>query len=163
MELSTGPIEVTGQSAAPALSGLALAGLALAGALSIAPRVLRYILGALQAVLSAVSVTAVLPALADPVTAVASRVTEATGIQGDESVREIVESLDSSVWPTVSLVAAALGILAGVAVISTASRWPSGGRKFDSPVDGPAAAPVVRGREDDWDALSRGEDPTRSE
>ncbi|MFD1713584.1 Trp biosynthesis-associated membrane protein [Amnibacterium flavum] len=160
VQLGTAPLEVTGQSAAPALSGLALAGLALAGALSIAPLILRYILGALQTLLALVSASAVLPVLSDPIAGVAAAVTDATGIQGDESVRGIVVSLESSPWPVVSLAAAIAGALVGLLVIVTARRWPTPGRKYDAPVESRTAEPAARGREDDWDALTRGEDPT---
>ncbi|BDI22763.1 hypothetical protein L3i23_15390 [Herbiconiux sp. L3-i23] len=158
-------IEVQGQSAVPPLSGLALASVALAGALSLARTVLRIVLAVLQVVLGAVSAAAVLPALTDPAGASASVVTEATGIDGDRSVRAVIDSVDITAWPTLALIVAALGAVLGLVVLVTARRWPTPGRRYaNAPADAgadqaaPTASPTA---EDEWDALSRGDDPTR--
>jgi len=160
VELATSVLEVDGQSAAPPLSGLALASVALAGALALAPFVLRIILGLVQTGLGALAVVTVLPALTDPEGRVAPTVTAATGIDGDQSVRESVLALTAGPWPLVALVAAVLSALVGVAITATARRWPVPGRRYAA--SAPQAAPL-QGRaraEDEWDALSRGDDPT---
>lgn len=159
--LDAGDIEVQGQSAAPPLSGLALASVALAGALALAPFVLRIILGLAQVGLSALAVVTLLPAIADPTGSVASRVTETTGIEGRESVQGVIASIDSSPWPVVALVVACLGAVVGVLIVLTAKKWPTPGRRYSAASDAEATPTDPRARsEDEWDALSRGDDPT---
>jgi hypothetical protein len=77
------------------------------------------------------------------------------------------------VWP--ALAGAALAAVGGGAGLLRARTWPAPGRRFESPgATVPAGAPgttgaggrpeQVRGQGDAigaWDALSRGEDPTR--
>ncbi|MET0590263.1 MAG: Trp biosynthesis-associated membrane protein [Naasia sp.] len=158
-----GSVEVVGQSAAPALSGLALASLALAGALSLAPVVLRLVLGGLQVALSALVFAAALPALTDPAGRVAPRVTEVTGIDGDGPVRALLLGIDSTPWPMVVLIMAGLGAAAGVWILVTGRSWPVPGRRYAAGTDPEkprSDAPEERTREDEWDALTRGEDPT---
>lgn len=164
--VESGVIEVVGQVAAPPLSGLALASVALAGALSLAPLVLRLILGALQILLSALVAVSVLPSLTDPAGRVSARVTEVTGIAGDAPVRALLDRVDSGPWPVIVLVSAVLGALAGVWILVTGRRWPRPGRKYAAAgTSGAATATnakelVAPSREDEWDALTRGEDPT---
>lgn len=164
--VESGLIEVVGQVAAPPLSGLALAGLALAGALSLAPLVLRLILGILQIVLSALVAVSVMPSLTDPAGRVATRVTEVTGIAGDGPVRALLDRVDIGPWPVIVLVTAVIGALAGVWILVTGRRWPQPGRKYASKGTGEQVAPpsskepASTSREDEWDALTRGEDPT---
>lgn len=151
-------LEVTGQAAAPGLSGLGLAGLALAGALTIAGRGLRVALGVIEFLLGvAVAVVAAL-ALADPVAASASTVTDATAVAGPESIAALVESATASAWPWLAVVVGSLLALAGLAVVVTSGRWPGPTSKYEAgaadrthPDEGAAGA---------WDALSEGRDPT---
>lgn len=164
--VESGVIEVVGQVAAPPLSGLALASLALAGALSLAPFVLRLVLGALQVLLSVLVAVSVLPSLTDPAGRVATRVTEVTGIAGDGPVRALLDRVDSGPWPVIVLVTAVIGAVAGVWILVTGRRWPKPGRRYAA--KGADDTAVVTGpkesagssREDEWDALTRGEDPT---
>ncbi len=163
--VESGVIEVVGQVAAPPLSGLALASLALAGALSLAPFVLRLVLGALQVLLSVLVAVSVLPSLTDPAGRVATRVTEVTGIAGDGPVRALLDRVDSGPWPVIVLGMAVIGALAGVWILVTGRRWPKPGRKYvakgaDDAVATGRKESAESSREDEWDALTRGEDPT---
>ena len=128
--------------------------------------VLRLVLGALQMLLSVLVAASVLPSLTDPAGRVATRVTEVTGIAGDGPVRALLNRVDSGPWPVIVLVTAVIGALAGVWILVTGRRWPKPGRKYAA--KGADDAAVVTGqkdsagssREDEWDALTRGEDPT---
>ncbi|WP_353827646.1 Trp biosynthesis-associated membrane protein [Agromyces sp. SYSU T0242] len=159
----SGSLEVSGQAASPALSALALAGLALAGALTIAGPVIRIVLGVLAAVLGGCIVLAASISLADPVAAVSGAVADATGVAGAASTAELVDDLASSGWPVVALIGGVLVALAGVGVITTAGAWPTsrryGGGVRMQPDDRGASAPSDRAV-DDWDDLTRGDDPT---
>lgn len=166
-------LEVTGSTAAPGLTALALAGVALAGALTIAGPVIRVVLGLLEILLGfSVGLAAAL-ALGDPAGASAALITAATGIAGTESVTDGVVASVSAPWPYVALVAGVAMAAAGLAILVTARRWPGPGTRYQAVrfEAADAAAPAghaVADRAgdpssdavDDWDGLTRGEDPT---
>jgi len=158
-------LEVTGAIAAPGLTALALAGLALAGALTIAGVVIRVVLGILEMLLGfSVALSAVL-VLVDPVGAAAAAVTTATGISGDESTRAAVSGATLTAWPFVALVAGVLMLLLGLSVVLTARSWPGPTKKYEttrfaSTDDAATGTERPRDAVDDWDGLTRGDDPT---
>ncbi|BDZ46992.1 Trp biosynthesis-associated membrane protein [Naasia aerilata] len=123
------------------------------GAASIAPRVLRYVLAAVLALLGAGAVLSPLPVLADPVSGAEHRVSALTGVTGHDSVRGLVDSVGLTAWPVVAIVAGVLVVLLAIAVAVTAASWPGTARRYG---DGDAAATPS----DPWDALTRGADPT---
>lgn len=151
-------VDASGSVAANGVFALSLAGLALVGALAITGRLLRAVLGVLQAVLSFGVLLATIAVFRDPVAAAGSAVTEVTGIAGERSVAALVDSATTTAWPWLAIAAGASGVLLGVAILVTASAWPSSGRRYES-----AAATASEGAPsavDDWDALSAGEDPS---
>ncbi|HWR84913.1 MAG TPA: Trp biosynthesis-associated membrane protein [Rhodoglobus sp.] len=154
--LTTGfRLDVAGDRAAPALTALAFAGLAAAAALTIAGRVLRVVLGGLQvAIGGAVAVLSAL-ALADPVGAAASTVTEVTAVSGRESVTELVLAVTPTTFPYLAVIAGVAVAVVGLLVVLTASRWPGASRRYETDRDRSGTASGA------WDALSGGEDPTR--
>lgn len=147
-------LTVGGQAAAPALSALGLAALALAAALTISGRVLRVILGVVEAGIGVLVAVTAVTALARPVVASASSVTEATGVSGAESIAALVTAVTVSVWPWMAAVVGAVLALTGVAVVLTSPRWPGPARKYES------TASDADTRAGSWDALSEGKDPT---
>jgi len=135
-----------------------VAGLALFGALTIAGRVFRVVLGVLQVALGVSVVVTTATALADPVRASGSAVTTATGVDGTDSIRGIVSSVEPTAWPWLGLVAGVLAALLGVATVLLAGAWPQATRKYSATrlvAADPAADPAAA-----WDALSGGDDPT---
>lgn len=144
-------LEVRGADAAPALSGLALAAIACVGAASIAPRILRYVVAAVLALLGGAAVLLSAAVLADPSSGAERAVSTVTGVGGHDSVRALVLRADPSGWPVAAAAAgvALAGFAAGVAV--TARSWPGAGSRYAARKETPA---------DPWDALSRGADPT---
>lgn len=168
-------LAVSGSTAAPGVTALALAGLALAGALSIAGPVIRVVLGALEVLLGASVVLSAVLAITDPAAASAGAVTDATGISGAASVVDAVASAAVTPWPFVALFAGVVMAGAGIGVLVTARRWPGPtsryqavrieaaepGEATDADGHGAAGTPAPeRDAVDDWDGLSRGEDPT---
>jgi Tryptophan-associated transmembrane protein (Trp_oprn_chp) len=143
---ATSHLDVTGSTAAPALTALALAGLALAGALTIAGPVIRVVLGVLEVLLGASVFIAALSAVIDPARASAAAVTAATGIAGHESIQVTVAGAALSGWPYLALAAACVMAAAGVAVLLTQHRWPGPTTRYQAvrlaPVEasGPGAA-----------------------
>jgi hypothetical protein len=155
------PLDVAGDVAGAPLSALALASLALFGALTIAGRVFRVVLGLLQVALGASVVVTTATAVADPVRASGSAVTTATGVDGTDSIRAIVSSVEPTAWPWLGLVAGVLAALLGLATVVLSGAWPEATRKYSAtrlvaadPTADPAAA---------WDSLSGGDDPTDDE
>jgi hypothetical protein len=177
----SGPIAVSGSSSAPAISALSVAGVAFAAALALAGPVLRYVLSALGLALAAGIIGSTASALGDPVGSGIAVVTQGTGIAGAASVRAIVVGTDATIWPTLALVGGILLALSAAVVIATSHRWPRASRRYGatravSEDDTAASASVdqsvsaadakARAREaaiDDWDELSRGDDPTIGE
>lgn len=162
-------LEVPGASAVPVLAPLSLAVLALGAALSIVGLALRYVFGALAVLIGGLlawSTAAVV--FQHPVSAVASVVTEATGIAGESSVAKLVASITATAWPAVTLAVWAVLVVAGVFVLATGHAWARTGRRYRT-VDAPRTSTPAGSRPhdaagsrsiDDWDDLSRGEDPT---
>ena len=162
-------LTVSGAIAAPALSALGFAALALAAALAIAGPLIRIVLGILGVVLGGSIVLAASVALSDPVAAGASVVTHATGVAGDSSVHDLVASTTATVWPVLAIVAGALLALTCLAVIVTARAWPASSRRYQAvrledpdaaAAPEPAEQPARDRAVDEWDELSRGDDPT---
>ncbi|MFF2270660.1 Trp biosynthesis-associated membrane protein [Agromyces sp. NPDC058136] len=166
-------IAVPGSVASPAIAALSLAGLALAAALSLAGPGIRLVLGVLEVLLGGCLVLAAALSLGDPVGSVSPAVTEATGVAGQAPTAELVGAAAATIWPIVAIVGGVLVVVAGVLVLVTGTRWPASTRRYRSglePVDGdtaptggasPAAERAASDRAiDDWDELSRGDDPT---
>ncbi|MFF2276454.1 Trp biosynthesis-associated membrane protein [Agromyces sp. NPDC058126] len=166
-------IAVPGSVASPAIAALSLAGLALAAALALAGPGIRIVLGVLEVLLGGCLVLAASLSLGDPVGAVSASVTEATGVAGSAPTADLVGTAVATVWPTVAIVAGVLVVLAGLVVLVTGTRWPASTRRYRSglePADGAGAAAGAASDAperaasdraiDDWDELSRGDDPT---
>ena len=174
-DAGTQVLQIDGAIAAPALTALALSGFALAAALSIAGRLIRLVLGALEVLLGFSVFLAAFLAVRDPADASAAAVTAATGIAGHESIQLSVLGSVITPWPFVAMGAAVIMAAAGLAVILTSARWPGPTRKYqavrfeevvadtDRTGNDAAATPTGAAPSDsvgDWDDLSRGEDPT---
>lgn len=158
-ELADAALPVPGASASPVLQPLALATLALGLVLALAGVVLRHILGALALVLGATLAVVIAPlAFGAPVAAVASTVTEHTGLAGAEAVGELVRSIGATAWPILSLLAAVLVAAGGAIALATARRWKRSGRRYETAPTAPADGPLDA--IDSWDDLSHGQDPT---
>lgn len=161
-------LEVRGASAAPALSAIAIACVALAGALSIAPRIFRYVAAVILAGLGIGVVLASQAVIADPLAGAERSITTLTGVAGSASVRALVTSFQLTGWPYVAVCAGALLVLLAAGVAATAHSWPGSGRRYDARPSAPASDPVraqaprdvIPNSADDWDSLTGGDDPT---
>lgn len=159
LELEGGqPLDVPGQAAAPALSALGLACLALAGALAIAGRILRIVMGVVESLIGVAVVATATTAIVSPIEASASTITAATAVSGPESIAAIVTTVSTAAWPWLAVAAGVLIIVVGAAVIVLSRRWPGATRRYE---------PAESVRSDDtttplgaWDTLSGGSDPT---
>jgi uncharacterized membrane protein (TIGR02234 family) len=156
-------LEVGGAVASPAVAALALAGLALAGALAIAGPLIRIVLGLLATLLGGCLVLAASVSLADPVAAVSAAIAGATGVAGAQPTAELVDSVEQTAWPSTAIAAGVVVALAGLLVVVTGRTWPTS-RRYGGGVrltaDGSRGAAPSDRAVDDWDGLSRGDDPT---
>lgn len=157
------PLAVDGANAAPALTALALAGLALAGALSIAGVIIRFILGLLEILIGVSVFISAITAIADPSAASAAAYTALTGIAGKEST--LVGTVDpvATFWPWIAVLAAAIMVIAGLGIAISARRWPGPTKRYQATRLEPVSDQGVdhsHDAVDDWDELSRGDDPT---
>lgn len=152
-------VTVNGADAAPGVASAALVVLVAGLVLGLAGRVTRILAVAgvvLGGVLAAASAAVF---VADPVPAVrqaAGAVSGATDLASDPVL---------TAWPVVSIVVAILAILVGAALPWLAGSWQRVGRRYETGSDaqGPQAGAATRTRAmDDWDALSRGDDPSAS-
>lgn len=158
------PVTAAGTTAAPAAASVGLVIVAAALVLSLAGRAVR--IGALIAVIigSVGAAATVVSFLSTPEVVAASAAVEVT------SVRAINTPVSVTPWPYLSLAALAAGALAGVWLITHLGTWQAVGRRYDVAPAGAAVVeaevpedPQTRARRqamDDWDAITRGEDPT---
>lgn len=161
---ASAPLEVPGAAAIPVLAPLSLAVLALGAALSIVGLVLRYAFGALTVAIAVILAALTWDAGTPDVHHVAATVTTATGITGETAVGQLIGAVTTTAWPAITLAAWVLLFAAGAFTLATAHRWRGAGRRYrtDAPSAVPAAQATSRPHDaiDDWDDLSRGEDPT---
>lgn len=166
VSLGDGPhdsLAVPGASAIPVLAPLSLAVLALGGALTIVGRVLRYVFGVLTVLIAGTLATLTGTVVFAPAPShVASIVTETTGITGQAAVAELVSAIHATPWPAVTFVAWIVLAGAGVLTLATGHRWGRTGRRYSTDDTGASDASGSRPHDaiDDWDDLSRGQDPT---
>ncbi|MGN7798696.1 Trp biosynthesis-associated membrane protein [Leifsonia sp. 22587] len=125
-------VAVAGSTAAPALTALALAGLALTAALAIAGPVFRIVLALLGVLLGVSVLISAITAVSDAVRASASAITTATGVAGDASIRRLVHSVDTQLWPWVAVAGGVLIVLASAAVVVFSRLWPGASRKYQT-------------------------------
>lgn len=149
----TAPVVVAGQQAAPALAPLGIVALALALALTISGPVARLVLGAVLVVLGVGIVAMALPSLLDDAVGTRGAISAVTGVT---DVGPLVVARSGTAWPLVGVVSGVLAALLGLVVLLRSRRWSTGGRRYraDAPVR-VSTDPVS-----EWDALSRGTDPT---
>ncbi len=144
-------VVAAGSAVAPAAGALGLVVLAAAGLLLLARPVVRLVAGVLVVLAGLTAAGASLRVLLDPTSAVLPAVAEASGLTPGSVTAADVTTVSSTAWPWVAVVAGVLAALLGVAVLAAGRAWGTT-RRFERDT-----APA---RGDDWDALSRGDDPT---
>ncbi|WP_426725390.1 Trp biosynthesis-associated membrane protein [Curtobacterium flaccumfaciens] len=164
----TSTVAADGAAVVPQYTALAIASLALFLAMTIAGRVLRIVLAAVEILLGLGVVVSGITALGDPIAAARGAVGEVAGVSDLGAVRGVVSSVSVSAWPAVGIAGGVLAVLLGVVVIVVQRAWPGPSRKYAAATAGAAAAaraaaPVQRDAVVDWDDLSAGVDPTTAD
>ncbi|MBZ2194639.1 Trp biosynthesis-associated membrane protein [Occultella gossypii] len=172
--LGTETVTVGGAAAAPVVPSVALVVLAAALALGLSGRVVRMLAAVLAALAGAAAAAAVLAFLRDPATPAQAAAGELIG------VREIGGEPAVTALPYLAFGVAAVILVLGIALPFLVGQWGRVGRRYErgsgpapagvdaaapeASAPGPTAAPAAGSarttRMEDWDALSRGEDPS---
>ena len=163
---------VTGSQAAPLVTAAALVVLAAAAAIAQAGRVTRWVALVLALLAGLAVVVPTTRVLSQPEQAAAAGLAENSGVVGGFDVQQVEAT--ATAWPVLVVVAGGVVLLASLVGLVRARRWGAVTR-FEAPTGRPdaesAAATKVpgasgqtesqAGRGDDWDALTRDEDPTQ--
>jgi uncharacterized membrane protein (TIGR02234 family) len=148
-------VEVAGTTAAPAVSAAALVVVAAGLVLAIAGRIARWLALAVAALAGALVAASAVAVLADPVPTATAGAADAAG------VTDLTSPVALTPWPWL---AAAVGVLVVVAAVLAALGAPAwaatSGRHERADVAGEKPARTEPDAHDDWDALSRGTDPS---
>jgi hypothetical protein len=97
------------------------------------------------------------------VAAVAPAVTEATGVAGSGPTAALVAGVDASLWPAAAFAGGALLVLSALLVLVTGAKWPASSSRYGSTKLRQDGAAPVSSRDravEEWDELTRGDDPT---
>ncbi|HEX3004301.1 MAG TPA: Trp biosynthesis-associated membrane protein [Angustibacter sp.] len=157
-------VSASGRQAAPVVPAVALVALAGAAALLLARALGRRVAGTLLVLAGAAGVAASVSVLRTPESGVAELITKAVGVTGSTPT-----AVDVSAWPWLAVVGCALVAVGGAVAVLRAGRWSRPRSRYEAPADptapevepdGPASAEAADPGTT-WDALSRGEDPTR--
>lgn len=147
------PVIVSGSQVAPALAPLGIVALALGIALTIAGRVARIVLGAVLVLLGTGVVAAAVPSVLSDAAGTRGAITAVTGVTDTAA---LVLSRSGTLWPLVAVLAGAVALILGLLVLIRGHRWSTGGRRFRADTaDAYRTDPIS-----EWDALTRGSDPT---
>lgn len=152
-----GTVEISahGTDVAPGILAAAVALLAGCAAIALVGRVGRWVVALVVAACGVLVVATTASALSDPAAAVAPVVAATTGIG------HLAGPVAVTAWPTVALVVGALDVLAAVWLVVASRRWSGPTRRYQASTDPTApAAPADVDERADWDALSRGDDPS---
>ena len=162
VDVLTGPItgarevSVAGTEVAPGVRALGLVGLAGVPALVATRRSGRLVVGALLA-LTGAGVVAV---------AWRSYDSEAVFEQASSAGGQVSDVISGTVWPQVAGLGGVLLALAGLLTLWRGRSWPGLGQRYEAPAGRAAPLPDQapspdRAERGMWEALDRGEDPTR--
>ena len=142
-------LTATGHAAEPALPALGFALLVSTGALIASRRLLRRLVGLVVVVIGGAAIGLAATSHDDVVRALTRH---AFAVQ----TADVHVSL--SAWAVLTAVGGAIGVVIGAAAVLFGNTWPALGARYETPVAKPKADTETA----TWDALDRGEDPTRT-
>jgi uncharacterized membrane protein (TIGR02234 family) len=155
-------VSADGQAVAPGAPAIGLVALAGAFVLVISGRWLRRLVAILMILAGLGAAALGVPVLDSPWQAVAPALAIATGSTGGHRL-----AATASAWPAISGLGGVLIAVGGLLALVRGGRWPVPTGRYERAAATPGLVPpqVVRApsrddRLDDWDRLSRGEDPT---
>lgn len=147
-------VAASGRSVAPVAAALGLVGLAGVVAILATRGAGRLVTGVLLVLAGAWVVAASVAVELDPSAALRPSAERVSGVQG-----VTVEGIRVTTWPRVCLVGGALLSAAGVLTAVRGRRWAALSERYEAPGADRPVAPAAPAEL--WNALDRGEDPTR--
>lgn len=166
-------LTVAGSDAVALLVPLAVTVLALAAVVALASRPWRYLLAVLLLLIAGVVAWVSIQAVfVSPVAAVATTVTEATGMSGLATVSALIAQMHTTFWPYLALASAFLLIVVALVMLLTNHLWAQlKKRSFETAAQRESQARAAENgarpfdaassdQSDSWDLLSGGVDPT---
>lgn len=162
---ATGDLAVTaaGTAASPAAASAGLVVIAAALVLGLAGRAMRFIALVVVIAASAGAAFTVMSFLRTPDVVAASAAAEMT------SVRAVNTPVSVTIWPYLSLAILILAAVMAVWILTHLGTWQRVGRRYETTADASFDHEAQHGDDrtrarlramDDWDAISRGEDPS---
>lgn len=156
-------VQVAGSQVAPAILAAAVAILAAVAAVGLVGRAGRWVVVLVVVACGVLVVGTTVGVLADPATAVTPVVAAQTG------VGQLAGPVSTTFWPWAAIGAGVLDVVAGVWVLLASRAWAGPSRRHETVAGtgaalgggtsaGTSAAPPDERA--DWDALSRGDDPS---
>ncbi len=153
--VTSSTVSVAGSTAAALVPSAALVVLAAGLAIALAGRLARVLAALAVALAGALAGYGVIELVADPAPALRAAAAE------DAGVTELAGAAQLTPWPVVALVLAAALLVVGAALPFLMGDWDRVGQRYERDV--PPAPGGTRQHISDWDALSRGEDPSEPE
>lgn len=152
----TATVTVAGAQAAPQARAAALVLLAAAGAVALVGRVGRWVVAAVTAGAGALVAGGAVGVLLDPAGAAAGAVAQATGVATARPVAGLTAGPGAAVGVGV------LVVVLAVALLRAPGAWEQRSRRHEPPTGTGGGAPAAGPPDEraDWDALSRGDDPS---
>ncbi len=148
-------VEVAGTTAAPAVGAAGLVVVVAGLVLAIAGRVARWLALAVAALAGVLVTGSAAVVLADPVPAATAGAADAAG------VTELTSTAALAPWPWLAAVLGVLVLAAAALAAAGAREWgATSGRHERTGTTPDARPPSEPDAQDDWDALSRGTDPS---
>jgi len=152
-------VEVSGSQAAPAVLAAAVAILAAAAAVGLVGRAGRWVVAAVVVACGVLVVATTLGATTDPVAAVTPVVAAETG------VGTLAGPVTTTLWPWLAVGTGILDALAGIWFVRASRAWSGPSQRHEVAPGSRAAESAAVSDEkpderSDWDALSRGDDPS---
>ena len=154
--LPSDTVTVTGTEALPVVSALALVIVAGSIAVLATSARLRRIVGAVLVITGLVGAVLAFRYDGPVLDALGTAVNESPAFTGNNTPD--VHGMTS--WPIIAAVAFVLAAILGVLVVTYGLRWPTMGRKYDSP-SARTSAESPESESDLWKALDEGRDPTQ--
>lgn len=163
---SFGTMEISGSKAAPAGTAVALAVAAASLVLTIAGRVVRFLIPVGVLVAGVALAYSGVQTINEPGGAAADSLRDTLSLGGGNFVEGFTVSTQLNAWGWIYVVGAVLIALAGLLGILGSRSWPVGGRRFEreraksTTGDAPRESGGWSTSADVWDAQNRGEDLT---
>jgi uncharacterized membrane protein (TIGR02234 family) len=142
---------VSGHAVEPSLPALGVALLALAAAIIAARGRVRRIIGIVVAVVGAITLAVSIAGRSSVSSALTSHEVGGLGVPAHGT---------ANAWWVASACGGLVAILVGVSVAARGGQWAAMGRKYEAP-QGATTAASAEPALNAWDALDRGEDPTK--